>query len=391
MASDRHGQRRKTGKAEIVQRRHAGGIGLPTGYAALLEDLKQRIRAAQVKAALSANSELIALYWHIGKSIAERQAVEGWGKSVVDRLATDLQRAFPGIEGFSPSNIWRMRAFYLAWSPEVLAQAVRESPGALNLAQAVRDLDPQNRPQVVVEIPWGHNLILIEKLKAPAERLWYARQTIEHGWSRNILALQIESGLHRRQGQAVTNFKDSLPPPQSDLAQEALKDPYVFDFLTLGAEALERELEQGLVDHVQKFLLELGVGFAFVGRQVHIEVDGDDFYIDLLFYHVRMHCFVVLDLKAGAFKPEYAGKMNFYLSAVDDKLRTPGDNPSIGVILCKDKKRLVVEYALRDTKKPIGVSAYLLTERLPDRLKGSLPTVEQLEAELGKPAREDHS
>ncbi len=350
----------------------ARGTGLPAGYPALLDELKQRIRAMQLKAAVSVNRELIALYWHIGESIAERQRVEGWGKTVVQRLAADLQREFPGISGFSPSNIWRMRAFYLAWTE-----------GASRLAQPVRELDFAPPPPEVTGIPWGHNVCLVETVKDPTVRLWYARQTVEHGWSRAVLVHQMESDLFKRQGKAVTNFQATLPPPQSDLAQQVLKDPYNFDFLTLAAGARERELEQGLLAHLRKFLLELGAGFAFVGEQHHLEVGGEAFYLDLLFYHLRLRCFVVIDLKMEPFKPEFAGKMNFYLSAVDDLLRHEDDQPSIGLILCKEKNRLVVEYALRDTQKPIGVSAYRITQRLPVRLKGSLPTVEQLEAELG--------
>jgi predicted nuclease of restriction endonuclease-like (RecB) superfamily len=284
-----------------------------------------------------------------------------------------LQKEFPGVGGFSANNIWRMRAFHLAYrqSSPILAQPVQESIGT-------------RVPQSVAEIPWGHNVILVQRVKDPAKRLWYARMTLEHGWSRNILDLQIESDLYGRQGKAVTNFKRTLPAPQSDLAQQTLKDPYKFDFLTLSADAIERQLEQGLVDHIVKFLLELGARFAFVGRQVHLEVDDEDYYLDLLFYHVRLHCFVVVDLKAGRFKPEYAGKMNFYLSAVDDQLRTPQDHPSIGIILCRHRKVLTVEYALRDIRKPVGVAQWQtkLVKALPKELKGSLPTVEELEQEL---------
>jgi len=373
MAPERRARRGKTATSEIVERPAARVAGLPPGYPALLDELKARIRAVQLKAAVSVNRELIALYWHIGKSIAERQRSEGWGKSVVDRLAHDLQREFPGVSGFSPQNIWYMRAFYLGWTDDVR-----------NLQQPVGELDGRNLPQPAAEIPWGHNIQLITKLKDPAVRLWYARQTLEHGWSRAVLVHQIESDLFRRQGKAVTNFQATLPPPQSDLAQQVLKDPYNFEFLTLAADARERELQQGLLAHLRKFLLELGAGFAFVGEQYHLEVGGEDFYLDLLFYHLRLRCYVVIDLKMEPFKPEFAGKMNFYLSAVDDLLRHEDDQPSIGLILCREKNRLVVEYALRDTRKPIGVSAYRITARLPERLRGSLPTVGQLEAELGK-------
>ena len=351
--------------------------GLPANYQEFLEGIKSRIRAAQVKAVLSANRELILLYWDLGKSIVERQRNEGWGKAVVDRLARDLQAAFPGVGGFSPENVRRMRAFYLAYSEDASIQS-----------RPVTELDGINPPRVVTEIPWGQNQELLFKLKDPIKRLWYAKMTIEHGWSRPVLVHQIESGLYERQGKAVTNFKQTLPPQQSDLAQQALKDPYTFDFLTLAADAKERELEQGLLNHIQRFLLELGVGFAFVGRQVHLEVEGDDFYIDLLFYHLRLRCYVVIELKNTPFKPEYAGKMNFYLSAVDDRLRHKDDNPTIGIVLCKARKRLVVEYALRGTPRPIGVSAYRLTKALPEKLKGTLPTIREFEAEL---KREDRS
>jgi predicted nuclease of restriction endonuclease-like (RecB) superfamily len=276
-----------------------------------------------------------------------------------------------------------MRAFFLGYSDgaKKLAQPARDLARPI-LAQLARELTGREIPAVLGQIPWFHNVILVEKIKDPLERLWYAHQTVEHGWSRDILAHQIESGLYERQGQAVTNFKRTLPAPQSDLAHQAIKDPYTFDFLTLAGDARERELEKGLVDHIQRFLLELGVGFAFVGRQVHLEVEGDDFYIDLLFYHLRLRCYVVIELKNGPFKPEYAGKMNFYLSAVDDRLRHKDDNPSIGMILCRSRKKLIAEYALRDTHKPIGVSAYKLTKALPKKLKGTLPAIKDLEAEL---------
>jgi predicted nuclease of restriction endonuclease-like (RecB) superfamily len=356
---------------------------LPSGYAFLLEELKDRIRAAQVKAALSVNRELIALYWHIGQAIVERQRAKGWGKSIVERLAGDLQREFPGIAGFSPQNIWRMRALYLAWNDPILAQVARES-GRVKLSRAARELDGKDLPQAVVEIPWFHNVILIEKVKNPVERLWYARQTVANGWSRAMLLHWIESDLHARQGKAVTNFKAALPSPQSDLAAEVVRDPYYFDFLTLRADAAERELERGLLGHIRKFLLELGAGFAFVGQQVHLEVDGEDYYLDLLFYHLRLRCFVVIELKARPFKPEDAGKMNFYLSAMDDLIRHPDDKPSIGVILCKTRSRVTAEYALRDLAKPVGVARYVtkLVAALPDDLKGNLPTIEQIEREL---------
>ena len=321
-----------------------------------------------------------------------RQQAEGWGKAVVDRLAADLQREFPAVSGLSSSNLWRMRAFYLAYfleQPE-LAQPVRESKSGEILAHPVRELDAAVLKHPVSEIPWGHNVVLVERLKDLAQRLWYAQQTIANGWSRAMLLHWIDSDLFARQGKAVTNFKATLPGPQSDLAGEIIKDPYNFDFLTLRTDAAERDLEQGLLDHIQRFLLEMGAGFAFVGRQVHLEVEKEDFYLDLLFYHLHLRCFVVIDLKVQPFKPEFAGKMNFYLSAVDDLMRHADDQPSIGLILCREKNRITAEYALRDLRKPIGVAGWQtkITESLPRDLRGSLPSIRQIEAELKDAKRE---
>ncbi len=370
----------------ITRPKNAGGIR--DSYGKLLEDLKTRIRAAQVKAALSVNRELIALYWHIGSSIVERQRAKGWGKAVVERLSRDLRREFPGVTGFSPQNIWHMRAFYLAWNLEIatLAQSTRKTGKAI-LPQPVGELGNAILKHAVSEIPWGHNIVLLQKIKDPSVRLWYAQQTIINGWSRAMLTHWIESDLHTRQGKAITNFKAALPAAQSDLALEVIRDPYNFDFLTLRKDAAESDLERGLLNHIRQFLLELGSGFAFVGQQVHVEVDGEDFYIDLLFYHLRLRCYVVIDLKAKPFAPEHAGKMNFYLSAVDDLLRNSNDNPSIGIILCQTRSRVIAEYALRDMAKPVGIARYKtrLVEALPDNLKGRLPTVEQIQAELAGP------
>ncbi len=334
---------------------------LPTGYAALLDDLKSRVRSAQLKAAVSVNAELIRLYWDIGRAIVERQQGDGWGSAVVDRLATDLQVAFPGQHGFSPRNVWRMRAFYLAYAPAPAVEPSRNSA------------DPV-LPQAVAEIPWGHNALLVEQVKDPDARLWYAQATKEFGWSRAVLEHQIETDAYRRQGQAVTNFERALPAPQSDLARETLKDPYSFQFLTLAEEHAEADLQRGLVAHIRQFLLELGAGFAFVGEQYHLEVGGEDFYLDLVFYHLKLRAFVVFDLKARRFTPEAAGKMNFYLSAVDDLMRHPADQPSVGVILCKARNKVVAEYALRDIEKPLAVTTYVtrLIESLPEKLKHEL-------------------
>jgi predicted nuclease of restriction endonuclease-like (RecB) superfamily len=378
----------------------------PSGdYSGLLAAIKERVAQAQVRAHAVVSRELNLLYWQIGRDIVERQKAEKWGKSVVARLAVDIQQAFPGIEGFSSLNLWRMRAFYLAWLPsgQILSQPVTElrtpSTGASAaeiLAQPATEIRPvvpdpilaqpvtELPPQEVLALPWSHNLLLLQKIKDPATRLWYAAQVLQNGWSRNILTAQIESAAHQRHGKAVTNFKQTLPDPQSDLAQQIVKDPYHFGFLTLGLQARERDLELALMEHLSKFLVELGTGFAFVGRQVHLEVGGDDFYLDLLFYHLKLRCFVVIDLKRGAFKPEHAAKMNFYLNVVDDRMRHPDDQASIGLILCQDKKGLVAEYALRGMTKAIGVSEYQLTRKLPKQLKGTLPTIEEIEKELGK-------
>jgi len=323
-----------------------------------LKSIKERIQTAQVRAAVAVNQQLVLLYWGIGKEILSRQAQEGWGKNVIPRLSKDLSSEFPEMKGLSPRNLGYMKAFAEAWPDEAILQ------------------------EPLAKLTWFHNLTLLEKIKTEEERLWYAQAAIEHGWSRNVLVIQIEAGLYGRQGKAITNFTKALPAPQSDLAQQLLKDPYNFDFLTLSKDADEREVETGLVAHIQKFLLELGTGFAFVGRQYPLEIAGDDYRLDLLFYHLKLRCFVVIDLKSGSFKPEYAGKMNFYLAAVDDMLKHPSDNPTIGLILCKGKKQLVVEYALRNTATPMGIAEFKHLEKLPAELKGSLPTIEELEAEL---------
>ncbi|MFH0990724.1 MAG: PDDEXK nuclease domain-containing protein [bacterium] len=351
---------------------------VPKNYKIFLDDLKSRIRSAQLRAAFAANKELLLLYYDLGLMIDSRSRTEAWGTAVIDRVAHDLQREFPGMDGLSPRNLRRMRAFYRAY------------PLAKNdltiWPQAVAKLELVKWPQAVAELPWAHNVILLEKLKDPAEREWYAQAAAEHGWSRTILIQQIESNLRSRQGKAVTNFTRALPQPQSDLAQQTLKDPYVFDFLTLSADARERDLETQLTQHIARFLVELGAGFAYVGRQFHMDVGGQDFYLDLLFYHTRLHCYVVIELKDGTFKPEYAGKMNFYLSAVDAQFRQTEDKPTIGLLLCRTHNKLIAEYALRDVQKPIGVAQWKTqwTRALPKNLKSSLPTVQEIEQELSK-------
>ncbi len=304
---------------------------LPKDYPEFLNELKHRIRQAQLRASISANRELVLLYWNIGREILLRQEREHWGAKVIDRLAEDLKKAFPEMKGLSPRNLKYMRAFAEAWPDEAIVQ------------------------QLVAQIPWGHNVRILDHFKDPSEREWYARAVLQHGWSRDVLLHQIESGLHRRVGGAITNFERTLPAPQSDLAQQITKDPYTFDFLMLGEDAHERELERGLLGHLRNFLLELGVGFAFVASQYRLEVGGTDFFVDLLFYHLTLRCFVLVDLKAKAFEPEFLGKMNFYLAAVDDRLRHANDQPSIGLIICKTNNRVVAAInggAIIDHKAP---------------------------------------
>ncbi|MBV2146037.1 MAG: DUF1016 family protein [Wolbachia endosymbiont of Pissodes strobi] len=329
-------------------------------YTEFLEQLKDRIATSRYKAALAVNSKLIVLYHHIGTEILKRQKEHGWGAKIIDQLSKDLRSAFPEMKGFSPRNLKYMRKF----------------------AEEYSDIEFVQEP--LAQLTWYHNVTLLEKIESRETRLFYIKEAIEHGWSRNIMVMQIELGLHKRQGKAITNFKEKLTSPQSDLAHYTLKDPYIFDFLSIGKDANEREVEKGLVGHVEKFLLELGEGFAFVGRQFHLDVGNKDFYIDLLFYHLKLRCFVVIELKDKDFKPEYAGKMNFYLSAVDDLLKHETDQPSIGLILCKSKDNVLAKYTLKDINKPIGLAEYKITENLPENVKTALPTIEELEAELSK-------
>jgi predicted nuclease of restriction endonuclease-like (RecB) superfamily len=307
---------------------------------------------------------MLLMYWDIGQMISQRQQQEGWSASVIPRLVNDLKNEFPALKGFSERNLGYMLSFYKTYP---------------NLQQAVANLAS---PNPILSIPWGHTILLMQKVKDAQTRLWYVHQILSNGWSRDILNLMIKNNSHLRQGEATHNFSVTLLNPQSDLAKQALKDPYIFDFLTLAPTFTERELELGLISHLEKFLIELGTGFAFVGRQYHLEVSDQDFYLDLLFYHLKMRCFVVIDLKKGDFKPEYAGKMQFYCSAVDDLLKHPTDAPTIGLILCQTKDKIIAEYALRDVHKPIGISEFELTKALPDNLKTSLPSIEDIENEL---------
>ena len=332
---------------------------MPEGYTDWLQSLKTRIHSAQQRATLAVNRELVLLYWQIGRDILARQASQGWGAKVIERLAHDLRVAFPQMKGFSPRNLKYMRAFAEAWPEAEFVQAV------------------------LAQLPWYHQLALLDKLSSSDERRWYADQAIQHHWSRNVLVMQMETRLHERSGSAISNFDERLPKPQSDLARESLKDPYRFDFLGLTDEAQEREIEHALVKHVTEFLLELGAGFAFVGRQVLLDVGGEEFFIDLLFYHLKLRCYVVVELKAGKFKPEHLGQLGFYLTAVDRQVKSEHDQSTIGLLLCKSKNKVVAEYALGDKSQPMGVAEYRLIESLPAELQTSLPSIEQIENELG--------
>ncbi len=325
-------------------------------YIKWIDNIKSKIRTAQIKAALSANSELIRLYWDIGKDIFEKQEIQGWGNSIVENLSKDLKSEFPNSKGFSRRNLFYMKKFYDFYKN-----------------------DFEKVQQLVAQIPWGHNILIISKSQNINEAIFYLNETLENSWSRDILDMQIESDLYERKGKAITNFSLSLPQPNSDLANQSLKNPYLFDFLTLKKDADEKSIEEQLTKHITHFLLELGKGFAFIGRQYHLEIEKKDYYIDLLFYHTKLRCYVVIELKAKEFKAEYAGKLNFYLSAVDETLKTKEDNPTIGILLCKGRNKIEAEYALRGMSQPIGVAEFKLSKAIPKDIKSELPTIEEIE------------
>ena len=334
---------------------------VPVDYGATLKIIKQRVLRERVRVVLAANSAMVLLYWDIGCLILERQTGEGWGTKVIDRLARDLRQAFPDMQGFSTRNLQFMRRF----------------------AEEFRDASIVK--QLVSLLPWGHVIRLVQHVKEPEVREWYMREAIRQGWSRSVLEIQLLGNAYQRRGKAITNFGTALPLAESRRAAEVFKDPYLFDFLGNTDLVRERQIEKALVDHIQRFMLELGSGFAFVGRQVRLLVDGEEFVLDLLFYHLKLRCFVVIELKAVPFEPAFVGQINLYLSAVDDQMRHPQDKPTIGLLLCRSKRQLVVEYALRNLEKPIGVAAWetKLAKKLPEAFAGSLPSVEELEAELG--------
>jgi len=333
---------------------------LEQDYSILITDLKKRVAESRYRATLSVNKEMVLLYRHIGQQILKSQKEKGWGAKVIEKLSKDLRSAFPEMKGFSRTNLLYMRKFASEYPSEEIVQ------------------------QLAGLLPWGHNMALLDKISGEKEREFYMQKAIQNGWSRDIMEMQIESNLYERQGEGVNNFDKRLPNLQSDLVHNMTKDPYIFDFLSISDDAHEREIEKGLIAHMQKFLLELGEGFAFVGNQYHLEVGGQDFFVDMMFYNLKLRCYFVIELKNTAFKPEYSGKLNFYLSVIDDKLKHKDDNPSIGLILCRSKNKVVAEYSLRGMEKPIGLSEYKLPEKIADKLKSALPSIEELEKELSK-------
>ncbi len=384
-------------------------------YRNWLGELKTRIKQSQIKAAIRVNTELLELYWELGSQIVERQDKAKWGDGLIPQLSKDLMEEFPQMKGFSTTNLHYIRQWYLFYNQDNIIgqqvvdqleesnQKLHQVGGEISILSKKSILNPDKHESIIlqqlvgefpnikndseivdklVSIPWGHNLQIIAKCKTIEEALFYVNKTIENGWSRSMLVHQIELKLYTTQSKSISNFKNTLPAAHSDLVVQTLKDPYIFDFLTLTEKYNERELEDALVENITRFLLELGAGFAYVGRQVPFNVGETDFPIDLLFYHLKLRCYVVIELKTGKFKPEHAGKIGFYLSAADDLLRHPADNPTIGIIICREKNNIVAEYALKNVNQPIGVSEYQLTKAFPENFKGSLPTIEEIEKEL---------
>ena len=362
-------------------------------YLNILESLKQKIRQARIKAIFAVNSEMLSIYWEIGNAIAEQEKSEGWGKKIVENLATDLKVEFPEMKGFSVRNLRYMRNFALAYPNfNVLRHQLKDSEITKNIilqhpAATTNSLSFQESlilQQLAAKLPWSHHMVLLDKVDENLKRLFYIRKCVENSWSRSILSEQIKSNLYERQGRAISNFSLTLPKEQSDLAQDTFKNPYILEFLNFSESIKERELERGLITHLKQFMLELGKGFAYVGNQKNLVVGNDDFFVDLLFYNFHLHCFVVFELKVDDFKPEYAGKLNFYVNAIDDQLKGANDNPTIGVLLCKTPNETVVKYSLKGIESPIGVADYELAQSLPKQLSDELPSVEELEAELDK-------
>jgi len=357
-------------KEEEKRRVMASELITTKEYRDWLFEIKKRIQSAQLKAATAVNTALLEFYWSLGADMVQKQKNAAWGSGFLKQLSKDLIAEFPNMKGFSLNNLQYIKRWYFFYCDD------------LPNCGTARSTIGQQPVATLTRIPWGHNLAIISKCDSVEQAFFYVWKTIENNWSRSVLIHQIESGLFARSGKAITNFDKTLPAPQSDLAREIIKDPYNFDFLTLTEDYTERELEKGLIDHITRFLLERGVGFAYLGKQVPLQVGERDFFLDLLFYHTHLYCYVVIELKVVEFEPEHAGKLNFYIKAVDEQLRRDGDKPTIGILLCKGKDKVVAEYALSDIHKPMGVSEYELTRALPDNLKSSLPTIEQIEAEL---------
>ncbi len=352
-----------------MAKREAGFI-VTDEYVAWIEDVKNRIKHSQIKAAVKVNDVVLDLYWNLGKDIVVKQATSKWGDGFLLTMSRDLKKAFPNVAGFSVQNLKSIRYWYKFYHSD---------ENGLQSASQIELIE-----KMVKSIPWGHNQRIMYKCSNIHEAMFYIQKTLDNGWSRTVLEHQIDSGLYERQGKAINNFQLKLPEPQSDLAEQTLKDPYNFDFLTLREKYDERELEDALVNQITQFLLELGTGFSYIGRQVHIKVGETDFYMDLLFYHVRLHCYVVVELKTEKFKPEFVGKLNFYVTAVNKNMKTEQDNQTIGILICKDKDDVVAEYALDDMSQPIGIAQYELTKALREKFKSSLPTIEEIENGLSE-------
>ncbi len=367
---------------------------LDKNYGLILQSLKEKIRHARVRASWANNLQMLQIYWDIGKTILTQEQSQGWGAKIIDRLAVDLKMEFENMKGLSPRNLRYMRDFakayrdFVIWQSPLAKLETNQYPENINLQQAAAQLQSADNQNVVIwqhtaaKLPWGHHQVILDRLKTFEERIFYIQHCAQQTWSRHILVHQIESNLYKRQGALTHNFKQTLPDYESELAQQLFKDPYQFDFLMLGTAAKERDLENAIINQLTKVLIELGDGFAFMGRQYRLEAGGKEYSIDLLFYHTKLRRHIVIDLKMGDFIPEYAGKMNFYLGVADDKLKGLHDEPSIGLILCKTNNKIIAEYALRDTSKPIGIAEYRINELLPDDIKGALPTIEELEAAL---------
>ncbi len=360
-------------------------------YKNWLTELKSNIQQSQIKAALAVNSQLIQLYWDLGRQITEKQETAKWGSGFIDQLSKDLRAEFPDMGGFSPYNLRACRNFYLFYLQELtkveqvalLLENASKTKQFVSQSEIWEQVVPKLGTQLF-SIPWGHHLVILKKIKNQPEAIFYIKETIKNNWSRAVLVHQIESNLYERQGKAVSNFQNTLPKPQSDLANQLLKDPYNFDFLQMTADYNERDLEKSLTQQITDFLLELGAGFAFVGKQYAVTLGEKEYFIDLLFYHLTLRCYVVIELKVVEFKPEFAGKLNFYLNVIDAQLKHESDKPTIGLIICKTKNNIEAEYALKGIEKPIGISEYELNKILPNELKSSLPSIEEIENELRK-------